>query len=60
MNRCLLSNKIIYTKRDAEASRNLAHRHGKFFRIYQCPDCDFWHLTTKNPNQNPYKNKRRS
>lgn len=40
-----------YSKRDAIAARNRAMRRRrnrpKMLRIYQCPDCGYWHLTHK-------------
>ncbi len=43
------SGKVCYSKRDAQARRNVKLRHkrdAKTLRIYNCPDCGQWHLTS--------------
>ncbi len=47
-----MCNKIKYTKRDAQTALNflLSVKHFKCRRekrIYHCPDCNMWHLTSK-------------
>lgn len=47
--------KRCYTKRDAETVRNartkgrrkIRHGRPKELRIYECPDCGHWHLSSK-------------
>lgn len=46
--------KICYSKKDAETARNhrtkgRGRRHNRpdFLRVYHCPDCNFFHLTSK-------------
>lgn len=50
------NDKLIYTKKEAETVRNArtsrgknrkSSRPAKGLRIYQCPDCGFYHLTKK-------------
>ncbi|MGD0778767.1 MAG: hypothetical protein ABSC05_38810 [Candidatus Solibacter sp.] len=37
--------KRTYRKRDAQTVRNRLMKKGAVLRIYQCPKCNFWHLT---------------
>lgn len=58
-----MCNKIKYTKREAQTAlnflfkkRNFKNRREK--RIYHCPECNMWHLTSKDlyeedPKQEP-------
>ena len=39
--------KQCYDKRTAQTLRNARGNHGTLLRIYQCPDCEHWHLTKK-------------
>jgi len=45
----LCSGKKVYTKKEAQTVLNFlqGRGNGKNLRIYQCPYCDFWHLTHK-------------
>lgn len=43
--RCKQNSKIIYTKVEAQTYVN-AHK-SKQLRIYECPGCEGWHLTSK-------------
>lgn len=49
---CHDSGKVIYTKREALAILNFIKRsrgvkHRKEKRIYHCPNCNMWHLTSR-------------
>ena len=48
-----------YHKRDAETARNFRIQDGEeFLRIYQCPYCNFWHLTSK-PEGRKFRQRRK-
>lgn len=39
--------KNVYDKRTAQTVANDRNRRGVTLRIYQCADCNWWHLTSK-------------
>lgn len=40
--------KPMYDKKSAETAKNRRWKYERIkLRIYQCPECDFWHLTSK-------------
>ena len=40
--------KLSYSKKDALTARNRRMQDGEKLRVYQCPDCNQWHLTHVN------------
>lgn len=45
---CKLSGKIAHDKKGAQTARNAARKwRGAECKIYPCPYCHFWHLTSK-------------
>ena len=45
--RCTVCNKICYSKKMCETVANKDWKdRGTELRIYQCPDCNYWHLTS--------------
>jgi len=57
MTRCK-TGKATFSKKEAQSEKNLAEQFGQFFRIYPCPDCNFWHLTSKTHGKRHSKNER--
>jgi hypothetical protein len=46
--KCFASGKVMYDKRGAQTVKNTIYDKERLrLRIYQCPDCDTWHLTSK-------------
>lgn len=47
-----MCNKKQFTKKEAQGAlnnrRKLSDRFAKEKRYYHCPDCNMWHLTSKN------------
>ena len=37
--------KTRYSKKDAITAQHNAHKNGREVRVYQCPICNFWHMT---------------
>jgi hypothetical protein len=52
---CPIGGKVQYDKKGATtaANKRYSEAHQKL-RIYQCPECNFWHLT-KILNDKPYR-----
>lgn len=44
--KCVTTGKVMYDKKSAQTAKNfrMKNDHVKL-RIYQCPDCNQWHLT---------------
>lgn len=46
--RCEVSGKVAFHKRQAQTHRNWLMRKRRMkLRIYQCRECDYWHLTSE-------------
>ncbi len=47
MARCPDGGKVCFRKAEAEQKRKFLERLGRegYLRTYQCPSCDYWHLT---------------
>lgn len=48
---CITTKKVCYSKKDAETMRNYrtegkSTNHAEYLRIYPCPYCKAWHLTS--------------
>lgn len=51
--------KPIYDKRQAETAKNRRWNQDHIrLRIYHCPNCNYWHLTSKLANARLYPKKR--
>lgn len=48
--------KVKYSKKDALTAKNRRYSSEHIqLRIYQCPNCNGWHLTHKNPHNFPIR-----
>lgn len=46
--KCWNGGKVSYSKRFAQIARNNANNEGRVkLEIYQCKNCNYWHLTHK-------------
>lgn len=44
--KCWVSCKTCFNKKDAETAKNFLYlEKGVELRVYQCPTCNYWHLT---------------
>lgn len=54
--RCIVSGKVIYDKKGAQSSKNSRFDADHVpLRIYPCPHCSGWHLTSLNPHRKEWK-----